>query len=304
MQTERFMRNITITFSKEDEKIIKDNMNNFGNDLPEDSLITKQMIAEALYKCLTAIHDIMDGKLDIEPYLPWKKDGTLNEDVPIVIIDTNIYFNLPNTHILCKFKLQLMPEVMTPAINSSTHTDEWYLFVDIFPVMPETYDPVIAKDGTLQPFKIHKKPVLPYDSLKHGGLYLDNHGTQWLIMRNITLKQHSIVKKKDQVSEHDCQIMNKDVAIMVEPFVFNAIMSNEIGYDSAGKIICTLTQFDNPLTIMYGLTEFDPKDLKLIQSLGDFALKEDHQWTPFSSQTDPNAVKDCSVEQQYLMKVG
>lgn len=153
----------------------------------KDTLISPWHVQRTFQDFYQTIADIMTKKIDLEPYLPWRK-GSLNGTLPTdreILIKSSYLCAYVDEHVKGRYayQLRLVPEIDCYKINRSEFTGKWILSVGMF-VEDISCPPIINKD------KMHKSHILrgnaiPIKNLEHGGVYLDNHGQEWITLRNI-----------------------------------------------------------------------------------------------------------------------
>lgn len=303
--TEKKIHNITITYSQEDEEVIKANLANYGNEFIQNTLITKELVAENLAKAIDTCHNIMNGKINLEPYLPWNNDGYLDTDVPIVLMDTPLYIPIQGTQILCKFQLKLLPEVEKPNVNDTEYEKTtWYLFLDAVPWLPNAYKPVIKSDGTLQPYHVTKGKRIAHDKLEHGCMYGDQNNALWLFFKNVGLTVTNVrevnkQKEQPQIS----RFTSSDIAIRIDQPAFNTIFGSEIGHDYVSKVLCSLSTYDDDRDLTYGLGLVDPHGLSLTKKVGKLLLNKEIDNSGFTSTVEEQTPPFNKITRKYDIQI-
>ncbi len=185
------IRDTVIKTNIDPHRQIEEAMQNYEKVRDKDTLITSDYVLDEFQKFYQLLADIMTGKIDIEPYLPWrsgKSDGLLPTDREILIKSSLLYKPI-NSYIEARYvyQLRLIPEIETYMTNITEHTGDWVIVVDLFPCDSEIVPIIATSTGKMQKYRVVRGHVLDKDKLEHKGIYLDSHGAEWIVLKNIKI---------------------------------------------------------------------------------------------------------------------
>lgn len=195
------VRDVDIKTREDPQEQLERAMHGFERNRPKDTLITGEYVQGQFQKFYQTIADILTKKLDLDPYLPWRKgkySNTLPTDREILLQDSYLYYYVDDyIKARMNYQLRLVPEIEQYKINETEYSGSWLLVVDVFPADPAVL-PIIKKDGKLMRHRIERLPAIPYGELEHGTIYLDVHGQEWLVIKNTEIHVESSVAFRGQ----------------------------------------------------------------------------------------------------------
>lgn len=181
------VRDVTIKTNEDPQVQLERVMHGFERNRPKDTLITSPYVQEQFQKFYDTIAGILTGRLDLDPYLPWRKGGNAGmppTDREILVQDSYLYYYMDDyVKARMNYQLRLVPEISSYMINETEYSGNWLLIVDVFPADPYVL-PIVKRDGKLIRHRVERRPEIPCENLEHGAIYLDVHGQEWLVIRN------------------------------------------------------------------------------------------------------------------------
>lgn len=209
------LKDIVIRTGDNMETNINSLLDIYENERSKDSLITTEYTKNTVQKLYETAISIMKGEIDLEPYLPWIKSKSGEKTVlptnrEVLIKDSLLYRPMDGmTKTRYAIQLRLIPIKEIYMLNATVYNNEWFLCIDAYPT-DTIIKPIIKNDKFIKS-RIDSPKQIPENQLEHAGMYLDNHGAEWIVLKGVKIysEKYAIVCDPENKEEIDSRLMTK-----------------------------------------------------------------------------------------------